>query len=75
MKAPKSIKRIKEKNGINSFLVAAEILQHRPSMRNRIWKDFKKYDDVKNCLYFFYYNKGFKDGYKYAIERLKRHSS
>jgi hypothetical protein len=75
MKAPKTIKSIKAANDGNTLLAACAILEHRPNMRNKARKEYQKHKDKYGSYVHNYYNKGFEEGYKYAIERLQRHSS
>jgi len=75
MKAPKTIKSIKAANDGNTLLVACAILQHRPNMRNKVRKEYKKYENKYGHLVYNYFSRGFEEGYKYAIERLQKHNS
>ena len=75
MKAPKTIKSIKAANDGNTLLAACAILEHRPNMRNKARKEYQKHKDKYGSYVHNYYNKGFEEGYIYAIERLQKHSS
>ena len=75
MKAPKTIKSLKAANDGNTLLAACAILEHRPNMRNKARKEYQKHKDKYGSYVHNYYNKGFEEGYRYAIERLQRHSS
>lgn len=75
MKAPKTIKSIKAANDGNTLLAACAVLEHRPNMTNKARKEYQKYKDKYGHLVHNYFNRGFEEGYKYAIERLQRHSS
>ena len=69
----KTINTIKSDNNNYDFLTACAILEHRPNITNKARKEYKKHKD-KYIYIHNYYKKGFDDGYKYAIERLKKHS-
>lgn len=75
MKAPKTIKSIKAANDGNTLLAACAVLKHRPNMTNKARKEYQKYKGKYGHLVHNYFNRGFEEGYKYAIERLQRHSS
>lgn len=75
MKEPKTIKSIKEYNDVNTLLCACAILEHRPNLKNKKNQGYNKRKERLEILpphNGYYY--GFEDGYRYAIERLQRHS-
>ena len=74
-KEQKTIKSIKAANEGNALLVACAVLEHRPNMTNKTRKEYQKYKDKYGNFVHNYFNRGFEEGYKYAIERLQRHSS
>ncbi len=73
MKKPKTIKSIKEASDGNTLLAACAILQHRPNIRMKARKEYQKHKDKYGSYVHNYYNSGFEEGYRYAIERLERH--
>ncbi len=73
MKKLKTIKSIKEDN-LNNLLTACAILEHRPNLIIRARKEYKKHEGLYGKYVHNYYNKGFAEGYQYAIERLKKHN-
>lgn len=75
MKAPKTIKSIKAANDVNTLLAACAILEHRPNLANKQRQGYNKTKERLNKIPIHNtYRKGYEDGYRYAIERLQRHS-
>ena len=76
MKAPKTIKSIKAANDGNTLLAACAVLEHRPNLQNKKRQGYnKRKERLERLPPHNGYHYGFEDGYRYAIERLQRHSN
>ena len=78
MKKTKTIKSIKESNESNKLITACLILEHRPNLYNKQRQGYNVAEErlnmlPKSCQIHNSYRKGYEDGYRYAIERLKKH--
>ena len=65
-----------ESNDGNTLLAACAVLEHRPNLQNKKRQGYnKRKERLERLPPHNGYHYGFEDGYRYAIERLQRHSS
>ncbi len=74
-KGPKTIEDIIADNG-NTIATACTILEYRPNLQNKKRQGYyRRKESLEKLPPHNGYHYGFEDGYKYAIERLQKHSS
>jgi hypothetical protein len=74
-KEVKTIKNIISNNG-NTIATACAILEFRPNLRNKKMQGYDRREArLEKLPPHNGYHFGFEDGYRYAIERLQKHSS